>query len=219
MIRIEITDPESIDKKALRGIAEYLLSFTNDRYTVRETIQTVDPEKLKEILREPEGLTELPPVNPFQPAPLPKVPEPVYAVMGTGGGTPTGVELDTRGFPWNDRIHSRMKSKNKDGSWKYQRSVSPRLITEVENEIMGIVPPPPPAPPPPPSIPAGVAQMDLMGLMDLVSNAIGDGKLFRADIHPILSKFGIASLTKVAEHPDKIPAIAAALTEVIKNAS
>lgn len=65
--------------------------------------------------------------------------------------------LDSKGLPWDERIHSAAKSHNKDGSWRYRRGVEDAEIQKVEAELrskMGLasstpqtfVAPPVPAP-------------------------------------------------------------------------
>lgn len=65
----------------------------------------------------PAGLPMVPPVaqQPAAPAPAPAS-APLAPVAGT---TPVpGVETDSTGLPWDQRIHASTKTKNKDGSWK-----------------------------------------------------------------------------------------------------
>lgn len=67
-----------------------------------------------------------------------------------------GVDLDAKGFPWDNRIHAGTKRKNADGSWTAKRGVDPTLVATVEAElrqVMGAAPAAPlapavPAPPP-----------------------------------------------------------------------
>lgn len=46
-----------------------------------------------------------------------------------------GVERDINGLPWDDRIHSGSKAKNKDGSWKKKKGVQPVEVSTVEAEL------------------------------------------------------------------------------------
>jgi len=43
--------------------------------------------------------------------------------------------LDSRGLPWDKRIHASTKTKKKDGGWKNKKGVEASLITTVENEL------------------------------------------------------------------------------------
>lgn len=80
-----------------------------------------------------------------------------------------GVEVDSRGFPWNERIHASTKSRNDDGTWRQMRNIekkSPGLVAQVEAEMraqgyLEPVPnagtpaaPTPPVPQPPAAAPA-----------------------------------------------------------------
>lgn len=49
----------------------------------------------------------------------------------------SGAPLDSRGFPWDERIHSASKEFNKDGSWRYRRNTDKELIKSVEAELKG----------------------------------------------------------------------------------
>lgn len=69
--------------------------------------------------------TELPPARPadsmFLPAPLPAPPGPAVPA-----------ELDSRGMPWDSRVHASNRSKKIDGSWKSKRGVDPNLVAACE---------------------------------------------------------------------------------------
>lgn len=43
--------------------------------------------------------------------------------------------FDTKGLPWDERIHSATQAKTKDGSWRYKRGVEDSYINQVENEL------------------------------------------------------------------------------------
>lgn len=66
------------------------------------------------------------------------------------------VELDSKGVPWDERIHASTKTQNADGSWKKRRGVNDLTVKEVEAELLaantdtntGEVTPTPPAPAP-----------------------------------------------------------------------
>lgn len=45
------------------------------------------------------------------------------------------VELDTKGLPWDERIHAGSKAKVKDGSWRMKKELDPALVTAVEAEL------------------------------------------------------------------------------------
>lgn len=78
--------------------------------------------------------------------------------------------VDATGLPWDARVHSESKAKNKDGSWRTRRNLVPGLLEAVTAELRGsvatlTVPAQPataadvaavavPPPPPPVSLPA-----------------------------------------------------------------
>ena len=51
----------------------------------------------------------------------------------------TGVDLDAKGFPWDNRIHAGTKRKNADGSWTAKRGVDPALVAAVEAELRQVM--------------------------------------------------------------------------------
>jgi len=62
-------------------------------------------------------------------------------------------ELDSKGLPWDERIHASTKTTTADGTWKFKRGVDKALVVQVANELRaatGAVTPPPPPPPPAP---------------------------------------------------------------------
>ena len=73
----------------------------------------------------------VPPVN------VPNGAAPVNgAPMGVPNGNPAvGVEVDTKGMPWDGRIHARTKAKVADGTWRQKRGVAADLIAQVEAEL------------------------------------------------------------------------------------
>lgn len=65
-------------------------------------------------------------------------PAPSHVVSATPSPTPTGGNdygVDSRGLPWDERIHSVTQSKNKDGSWRNRRGVEDVQIRTVEAEL------------------------------------------------------------------------------------
>ncbi len=125
------------------------------------------------------------------------------------------IELDSKGLPWDSRIHARTKTKNKDGSWKGLRGVGPKMLDKVEDELKTIqeipvipsIPLPPEAPP-----------KDFAAFMTLVTTNITNKKIEKVDVNKVLSHFKIPSIPVVATRPDLIPAIIMALEELINEA-
>lgn len=122
--------------------------------------------------------TAEPIVNPIYPEPLPPpptfpnpfAPPPhVPAQVATPAAPQNMMEfgVDSKGLPWDERIHSVSQGTNKDGSWRYRRGVEDAQIEVVEQELLakmklsGVQPAevlrPGPVPTPPPSPVAQVA--------------------------------------------------------------
>lgn len=55
---------------------------------------------------------------------------------------PNQFGLDSKGMPWDGRIHASSKTTNKDGSWRYRRNIDETLINQVEAELRGQSAPP-----------------------------------------------------------------------------
>jgi hypothetical protein len=98
----------------------------------------------------PAVLTPTPPAAPSAPI------EPMLTIHD--GPPPPAVEVDSRGIPWDARVHAGNKATSKkDGSWKKRRNVDPALHAKVEAELKAtaVIPaidalPTAAAPPPPP---------------------------------------------------------------------
>lgn len=67
-----------------------------------------------------------PPIPPVATVSVPSVVPPVTAVV---------LDLDTRGWPWDTRIHSTAKTKKKNGEWKNARGKDAALVASVEAEL------------------------------------------------------------------------------------
>lgn len=112
--------------------------------------------------------------------PPPVAPETAFQTTVPAPGLPTAPAHDSRGFPWDERIHSGNKTINADGTWKKRKNVPDTTTAAVEQELAAggrtvtptaplNVPAPPPVPmphpnrvpdaaamPPPPPSPATV---------------------------------------------------------------
>ena len=79
---------------------------------------------------------------------------PVNDVSTSSGTTVIPDDLDSAGYPWDERIHASSKTKNKNGSWKLKRGADKALVTQVRAEHTASPAPTPPvssAPTPPAS--------------------------------------------------------------------
>lgn len=65
---------------------------------------------------------------PAIPVVAPVIPSSVTKQTATG-------DRDSKGFPWDGRIHSSSKSFNKDGIWRLVRKVDGAVLAQVENEL------------------------------------------------------------------------------------
>lgn len=103
------------------------------------------------------------PVVPAPPAPTtaPNTASPATTTTGV-------IERDKAGMPWDARIHQKLKSKKKDGTWKLQKGIDPAIVTGVMQDLQarGLLTPAPvgavapvalPPVPPPPGIANGAA--------------------------------------------------------------
>jgi hypothetical protein len=129
------------------------------------------------------------------------------------------VELDSRGYPWDGRIHAANRAKKIDGAWKTKRGVDPNLIVQCEAQnkpgnvpaiaptavqtaitVSPAAPPPPPVPsvaglsvPQPPGIastaPAGA--IDFRGLMQKIQQATAAGKLNDEQVNAAMATVGL----------------------------
>jgi hypothetical protein len=94
---------------------------------------TGSQEKIEEVAAKlPELPKDLapevaPPISTIAVAPLsePSKPPPISNDYG----------VDSRGLPWDERIHSVTQAKNKNGTWRYKRGVEESQIKTVEAEL------------------------------------------------------------------------------------
>ena len=221
MIKIEITDPHLLDKKVLEGTARFLLELAGGKM-IHVPVPVYDtPLPVAASVPNPPPIPIAPPVivdndplglvadveaeveltKPTQPAFNPfaaKVP-PAPLVMDDS--------LDVRGFPWDERIHSRTKSKTHEGAWKYQRGMSSKVIDKIEEEIKAsgrclnitdlqeaseLVNPPAIPTPPAPVVDAEV--IDFQSVMQKITEAMVAGTLTREGVFNMLKGYGIPAL-------------------------
>jgi hypothetical protein len=131
-----------------------MFKFLIEGKTIKELKANVD-----EFFKEFEALQPSVKVNPSQDISahfaaklpdLPKVeaPEPARSIPSPGhvpsapspAITPVTAPVndygvDSRGLPWDERIHSVTQAKVKDGSWRYKRGVEENTIKTVEAEL------------------------------------------------------------------------------------
>ena len=119
-------------------------------------------QEMVNALREPMGADATPQLDPYPDgAPVPTTPLPSPAP--TAGYVPTpqppaavsvpsvpepGTHLpgvvDSRGIPWDARIHAESKAIKQDGQWRNKRGVDKVLLSQVEAQLLGGAVPPAP---------------------------------------------------------------------------
>lgn len=140
-------------------------------------------------------------------------------------------KLDSEGLPWDARIHSGKKSKTSDGKWRLVRGITPEMVQVVKSELratMAIPAPAPQVPPTPASIPVPTPMPPVppaptaipgsvlfAGLINLVTESIGRGKLTQEKLIEVCRSEGLPSLPAANSRPDLIPAIEAKLKAII----
>jgi len=150
-IRIEILDPHLIEKDAMIKTCKYLMGMVN---MGMEAI----PFKPRGAISEPPApIPPCPQDSVSQttiPAPWKDLPVGQVLNLQTGkwedakplvvtnnvpeplsSSSPTTIEQDAAGLPWDNRIHSRTKSKTSDGKWRYKREINDHIIQKVEGEL------------------------------------------------------------------------------------
>lgn len=149
---------------------------------------------------------------------------------GQASGT---VVLDSNGLPWDERIHSGTKGKNKDGSWKKRKNVDDATVNRISAELRAAVsanagttvtttaPPAPAAPAAPgglaaPAAPAAPQLSPFQLLTQKVGPLVNEGVLTNDWLNQVAEFYGI-----VGGWPNLAVADAAKIAEVeayIKNA-
>lgn len=140
-------------------------------------------------------------------------------------------QIDAQGIPWDQRIHASSKAKTADGNWRVKRNVAPELVAQITAELKGamglpapapapvalvVVPPAPPAPvapPPPPAAPAIVVD-PFNDLMTYITGRQAAKTITAAKVMEVVKAQGFDSLMTLAQRPDLIPTLRAALEKV-----
>lgn len=140
---------------------------------------------------------------------------------------PTDGAVDSKGIPWDARIHSESKALIADGSWRKRRGVDDAVYAEVMAELQGndAPPPPPPAeqtpsaplapaddaPPPPPPVPAeapsaNVGAAPVAGEFADFPSFVAAVSKFRktyVELNDLAATVGVAAFKDMKDHPDK----------------
>jgi hypothetical protein len=147
--------------------------------------------------------------------------------LPTASHAPT-VELDTRGLPWDARIHSRERTKIANGNWKNKRGLDAATIEAIEGELRGVMSAPaatvisPPVTnttqPDPDGSVTTASSSNFPDLMKKITAAITGGKVTAAQCSEIVARNGVKSLPLLATRPDLIPQIELELDALIGGA-
>ncbi len=96
---------------------------------------------VKEALEEHARATSVPPpvfppilAQELPPPPIAPLPAPIKTYQEKVG-TLLEFGVDSKGLPWDSRIHSVSQGTNKDGSWRLRRGVEDAQVTQVEFEL------------------------------------------------------------------------------------
>lgn len=272
MLKIIITDPHTMDKESLAKTGKYLLelaSITSSSKGMQKDKEPIEraPVPMPSVVVPPPPpivpptpfqapialpkVSELP-HNPFAPHPLPTPhdfsnPTAVRSIntlpWTDSDNQLNTVDKDVNGLPWDGRIHSRGKSKNVDGTWRYMRGIQDAVVAQVENELRSAVNAPrAPSKPTGPititketgittyeegfidGIPAFPApppvedQNDFPAFMTKITAAINSQKITQVKLIEIVKSFGLQSVAVVPTRLDLIPAINAAIdAEIMSN--
>lgn len=231
MIKIEITDAQELPPRVLRATAEYLLALAGapSKATVQDALKLeaghtvvstpTGPVMVKSNIAAVEDINGLAGEDIIEQQIMPETAAYNPFAQTSQAPATNGPELDVRGFPWNERIHSRGMSKNDNGSWKYRRQISPKLIKEVEDKYMGIVPiaAPPPPPPPVPVVAEPVAPViTFQSIMEKITGGLTVKKITHDWVHTLLKSKGITSPTLLAMRPDAFQSIDEAIDEALR---
>jgi len=135
MLKIEF-DPSTLSKTQREDLASFILGWDNG--ALNGTITEVQHPKSAPLSADA-GPSSTAPVDTQVNtstgiAPLPPVPQPVFPANTAAPQSPNPVEVDSKGMPWDARIHSSSKTKVTDGTWKYKRGVSDEEVKAVEYE-------------------------------------------------------------------------------------
>jgi hypothetical protein len=237
---ISITIPSGNERAALAALA-FFQALTD------ETAEVTEPPAPPPANPEPEPkeetdyrLDESGEFVPADQATPPKAPAPGPDQDSLGGASDNAVELDYKGLPWDERIHSSNKAKNADGTWRYKRGVDrDTLVPQVESELRAVLEPELPldpdatevfssAPPPPPQTVSHAFSEPQPSETIEAPDTPADFQAFLASIaylrkergvtvEAILSACksasdGVESINILSERPELIPVVWAELT-------
>jgi len=125
-----------------------------------------------------------------------------------------GVMVDSRGYPWDHRIHGSGKTCSKvSGEWKKKKLVEPELVQQVENEYDSALKT---------NENETQKQPDNLDLDFLprenfpeitkqITSELDSGKLTKEKLNELLNEYGLSSLPLLAARPDLISSFSIAI--------
>lgn len=134
-IEISLDTKDAADLAALRALIAAL--DTTRTVTSGSGVQTYDPRPPATTLNieAPEGAAF---IEPFEVVTENGQTLIVEQVPSDSMPNPEGApDVDSRGLPWDERIHASTKATNGDGSWRNKRGVDKALLDQVEQELSG----------------------------------------------------------------------------------
>lgn len=133
-----------------------------------------------------------------------------------------GLNIDSEGLPWNARIHSSSKAKNKDGSWKRMRGLDDATYNSVVIELRDTMSikdseySEPCSEPEQPNINPSevfkqkveypISNITYLELVSILGQATKENRIDNARIQEAVTGVGLAAFTQLAVRIDLIPA-------------
>lgn len=165
------------------------------------------------------------PPPPAPPAPITTTPGPV-----SSGAVVASVELDSKGLPWDARIHAGSKALVKDGSWRMKKELDPALVASVEAELRAALGNSAPAtvhtvpPAPLPAVPVGAAlpittasptaaPATFEQLMPRITAAVTTGVMPPTAVSAACAAHGLPSVVALQQSPQFVPLVWATLCQ------
>lgn len=218
--------------------------------TLSEVIQAVAPEPIAAVVPPvvpPVAAAPAPVANDEEEeddtpavfaAPAPNVtsaPLPVVApVVPAASPTPAGVaeELDPRGFPWDERIHSSSRGRLAKGNfWKNRKNLPEGLIEQVEAELRAkgygvpqtgaaatpVATAPAPALPGTPALPAAAAPVapaansGAVRVKELMTMGLAAGVWKAPELSKMIKAMGLEQLQDLIKYTGDFPSVIAAV--------
>jgi hypothetical protein len=145
-------------------------------------------------------------------------PAPSSVAKQTHHYTEPSEDADTAGVSYDSRIHSRTKSKNRDGTWKVKRGiknqdVSAPLAPIVQRPIVPVAPVVPAAPTTP-QIPAAPSTVSFESILARFMKAVREKKIMQEEVPVILVQADpkLLNMNEFAKHRDLSPLVDTVLT-------